>query len=174
MTISQTTPRKSSHRKFAAVAVALLGLSLAGCSPDTPAPVADSAAATTPSQESTTAPIDVATSSATTSQEASTASGRMATLHVTGSRSEALIKTVVVTSDGKERNGEMTTKTLPFNEEITLPAESAFTKVLVLGKYANGATADISCTITIDGTEVASQTSSSHKPAECLFVEENH
>ncbi|UIK87628.1 hypothetical protein [Arthrobacter polaris] len=170
----------------------MLALSLTGCAGDVSASAAEtsSVVATTPSgaQPATdNASEAAATKAAATSPAAKAAAstpaaatkattapvGRKVLLHVEGAKSDALVKALVITADGKESGGEMTTQTLPFNQELTLPANSVFTKILVLGKYASGATGEISCSISIDGKEVAAQTSTDHKPAECLFVEKN-
>ena len=170
----------------------MLALSLTGCAGDVSASAAEtsSVVATTPSgaQPATdNASEAAATKAAATSPAAKAAAstpaaatkattapvGRKVVLHVEGAKSDALVKALVITADGKESGGEMTTQTLPFNQELTLPANSVFTKILVLGKYASGATGEISCSISIDGKEVAAQTSTDHKPAECLFVEKN-
>ena len=143
----------------------LLGLALAGCSTSAP----ESAAESSSSVETTSA---AAAPSAKPSEKAG-ATKRKVTMHVEGAQSGALVKSLVVTADGLESGGEMTTQALPFDQEVSLPAESVFTKVLVLGKYASGASGEISCSISIDGVEVSSETSSNHKPAECTFVENN-
>lgn len=141
----------------------LMGLALAGCSTSAP----ESTAETSGSAEVTTA----ATAPSAKPSEQAAATERKVAMHVEGAQSGALVKSLVVTADGKESGGEMTTQALPFDQEVSLPAESVFTKVLVLGKYASGATGEISCSISIDGVEVSSVTSNNHKPAECLFVE---
>lgn len=122
----------------------LLGISLTACSAQAP---------------------DVAGSEA-----AATTAQRLVTLSVQGTRGDALIETVTVTSEGKEGGSGMSTKTLPFTEELALPADSTLNKIMVLGKYADGVTAEISCSITVDGKQVASHSSTGHKPAKCLFT----
>lgn len=180
MTNFQTITSKSPLHRTAPLLLALLGLSLTACSPqaapadpateDTPA-LAAPTTAEAPAASAAGSP-DVAAPAA--GSAAGSAAGRAVTVNVQGSRSEALVKTVIVSAEGKESGGEMNTEKLPYNQELTLPGDSTFTKIIVVAKYANGATADLSCSITIDGSSVASDSSSGHKPAECLFVEENH
>lgn len=159
----------------------MLGLSLAGCSTDAPAPAAESSSAASATQEVTatetategavTAPV--ATPAENSKKATSAPAGRKVTLQVKGAKSDGVVKALVITADGKESGGEMKPEKLPFSQELTLPTDSVFTKILVLGKYPSGGTGEISCSISIDGKEVASQTSTSHKPAECLFVEKD-
>ena len=96
---------------------------------------------------------------------------RTVTMHVNGAQNSALVKAIVVTGNGKESGGEMQQRSLPYTQEVSLPADTTLTKVLVIAKYPSGATDNISCTVTIDGNKVAAKTSTSHQPAECLFVE---
>ncbi|GAA4376184.1 hypothetical protein [Paeniglutamicibacter cryotolerans] len=156
--------------------LALLGLGLAGCSSAAaPAPTVtvtasvptQAPAAATPS--ATTAPEATATTAAP-SPSTEAAVERRVVMTVTGAKDTALVKALVVTSDSKESDAQMRSQKLPFTREVTLPATTDFTKVLVLGKYSSGATGKISCTVSIDGKEVASSSSSSHQPAECLFI----
>jgi len=91
---------------------------------------------------------------------------------VTGAKDSALIKTVIVTGDGKETGGKMTTQTLPFTLEPELPEGSAFTKLLVIAKYPDGSKAEIACSIAVDGVVMDSNNSSTSKPAECLVISE--
>lgn len=167
----------------------LLALVLTGCSTNAPesspetsnssssskgaaeaAEDADAPATTTPTTTAADKPSAKAEAKPT---EKAGAQDRKVTMHVEGAQSEALVKALIITDDGKETGGEMTTQTLPFDHEVTLPGGSVFNKVLVLGKYASGATGEISCSISIDGVNVSSQTSSNHKPAECMFIEKN-
>ncbi len=183
MTTTHNTAKKYSMSTLAGASLLLLGLSLAGCSTSTPGATTETSNSTSSTQGGAEAAVDVqtpastaATPSATASEKASEkagAQGRTVTMHVEGAKSDALVKALVVTDDGKESGGEMTSQKLPFDQEVTLPAGAAFTKVLVLGKYASGATGEISCSISIDGVNVSSQSSTNHKPAECLFVEKN-
>ncbi|MFB9165037.1 hypothetical protein [Arthrobacter psychrochitiniphilus] len=164
---------------LAGASLLLLGLSLAGCSTSTPGATTETSNSTSSTQGGAEAAVDVQTPASTAATPSATASekagaqGRTVTMHVEGAKSDALVKALVVTDDGKESGGEMTSQKLPFDQEVTLPAGAAFTKVLVLGKYASGATGEISCSISIDGVNVSSQSSTNHKPAECLFVEKN-
>lgn len=169
MAILGTASQKSFTHVLAAASVALLGLSFSACSAQT-SDVPDSPAAAPTATTASAAPTTTTAPAAT----AAPAAGRLVTLSVQGTRSDALIETVIVTSEGKESGSSMSTKTLPFNEELTLPADSTFNKILVLGKYPDGGTEDISCSITVDGKQVASQSSSNHKPAKCLFLEGNN
>ncbi len=162
----------------------LLGLFLAGCSTSAQETAPEASNGSASVTGTSDAPVDVETP-ATPSKPSETADAtaaakpsenaaskaRKVTMHVEGAKSNALVKALVVTADGKESGGEMTSQTLPFDQEVTLPADSVFTKVLVLGKYPSGGTGEISCSISIDDVSVSSQASSSHKPAECLFVE---
>lgn len=167
----------------------LLGLTLTGCSTNAPEPAAETSnGSSTPKVAPDTAGDADAPATATAATTAAAepsekadskptekagSQGRQVTMHVEGAQSEALVKALVVTGGGKETGGEMTSQTLPFDQQVTLPAGSVFNKILVLGKYASGATGEISCSISIDGVNVSSQSSSGHKPAECLFVEKN-
>ncbi|MDO5752491.1 hypothetical protein [Arthrobacter sp.] len=173
MTTQKKSAKKLSLPLFAGVTLMMLGLSLAGCSTNDPAPAANSTSTVDATQGAAVPVMDPATPAAATAAPASqeAPAERKVTLHVEGAKSDALVKALVVTADGKESGGEMKTEQLPFNQELTLPADSTFTKILVLGKYASGATGEISCSISIDGKEVAAQKSDNHKPAECLFVE---
>ncbi|MFC8302657.1 hypothetical protein ACFUCV_03130 [Specibacter sp. NPDC057265] len=176
MTNFQTITSKTPLHRTAPLLLALLGLSLSACSPQ--AAPADPATEDAPAVAApTTAEAPAASASGSpdvAAPAAGSAGGKAVTVNVQGSRSEALVKTVIVSAEGKESGGEMNTEKLPYNQELTLPGDSTFTKIIVVAKYANGATADLSCSITIDGSSVASDSSSGHKPAECLFVEENH
>lgn len=140
----------------------LLGLALTACSPaDTAAP-ADATSAASPS----VVPAPAASAAAPTAE----GSQHNVSVKVTGALGSALVKTVVVGSNGQESGGEMQTKPLPYSEEFTADTENGFTKVFVLAKYDSGQTADISCSITVDGKEVTANNSSNHQPAECLFI----
>lgn len=146
----------------AGAAVAMLGLLLTACSPaETAAPTDTSGAA-----GSTVVSAPAASDAAPTAE----AGQHNISVTVTGARDSALVKTVVVGSDRQENGGEMRTQALPYNEEFTASSESGFTKVFVLAKYDSGQTADISCSITVDGKEVAANNSSNHQPSECLFI----
>ncbi|MCY0905298.1 hypothetical protein [Arthrobacter sp. H14-L1] len=173
---STITPlRKSAVSAFSGITMAALGLSLAGCSTTETAAPAESPSAVSPVQKplSAEATTDVTTTPSTDPTPSTVPVGRLVSLHVEGAHANALVKTLVVTGDGKENGGDMQDVKLPFDQELTLPADASFTKVLVLGKYASGATGEISCTVTIDGRQVASQSSGNHRPAECLFVEKS-
>lgn len=99
------------------------------------------------------------------------ATSRQVVMKVTGAKSSALVKTLVVTNDGKEQGGQMNTQTLPFTQEVAVGVDQPFTKILVIAKYKDGQTGDINCSIEIDGQEQAVNSSSGHQPAECLIVE---
>lgn len=64
----------------------------------------------------------------------------------------------------------MTSQSLPFEETIKLDAGERITKILVLAKYPDGQTGEIACSISIDGKQNSTDTSTSHKPAECFVT----
>lgn len=162
-------------------AAAVLSLTLAACG--TSDPVEDPAPTVTETVEPTVAPEPTASESAepeatdapTESPEATQtpASERKVVINVEGAKSSALVKTLVVTNDGKEEGGKMNTETLPFTKELTVGADKPFTKILVIAKYKDGQTGNISCTVEIDGEEAAANSSNTHQPAECLIIEKN-
>lgn len=163
-------------RACAGASIALMGLGLAGCSStsettasNAPTTVSASAetAGTTPSQQGP-APTETAS---TPTESSVAATERHATLSVTGAKDSALVKTLVISSDGKESGGEMKQQALPFTQELTIPAGTDFTKILVLGKYANGETGEISCSVAVEGKTVSTNSSTGHQPAECLVLE---
>ncbi|WP_210099349.1 hypothetical protein [Paeniglutamicibacter antarcticus] len=169
-------PAKTVVFRVGAVAsIGLLGLGLAGCSTDEAAPTATAtvteSASATAAPETTPAASSPAASTKATAESSSAAAERKVTLEVKGAKSNALVKTLVITHNGKKTGGKMVKETLPFTKDLTLPADTTFTKILVLGKYADGGTGDISCDITIDGKSESSNSSTGHKPAECLFIE---
>ena len=161
-------------RVSAVASIGLLGLGLAGCSVDETAPTvaatvaesatASNAPATPPAVSAPAASTEAAAESTTAEAE------RKVTLEVKGSKSSALVKTLVITHDGKETGGKMAKESLPFTKDLTLPANTSLTKILVLGQNADGSTGGISCNITIDGKSETSISSTGHKPAECLFM----
>lgn len=173
-----TTPGNQFSRRLkpliAVASVALLGLSLAACSPaSTDAPSESSPVAVSESAApATAAPAKSAAAVETTAPPAA-ATERKVTVKVTGAKDSALVKSLVVTNDDKETDGEMVQQTLPYTQEFSLPAGATFTKILVLAKYPSGGTGEISCTVTVDGKEVATNSSSNHEPAKCLFVEKD-
>ncbi|MEO6530140.1 MAG: hypothetical protein ABI563_17595 [Specibacter sp.] len=152
---------------FGVASVALLGLSLAACSPV----ALENAGAGNTSE--TTPPASSATVAAATepSAPAHIDGGSTVTVKVNGTKGSALVKSLVVTDDGKETGAEMTQQTLPYTQTLSIPARQTFTKVFVLAKYPSGATDDISCSVSVDGKEVAANSSNNHRPVECLFVE---
>ncbi len=172
--MNSTNPavRKSVLSVFAGIMMAALGLSLAGCSTTETTAQAEPPGAVSPGPRPMPAEaITAVTTAPSTASALSTASqGRLVSLHVEGARASALVKTLVVTADGKENGAGMRDVELPFDEELTLPADVSVTKILVLAKYASGAAGKISCAVTIDDRQVASQSSSNHRPAECLVV----
>ena len=161
-----TTSEKQFSRPLPALSagavMALLGLLLTACSPADTAPPAESTSAASSTVLSTPA-VSETTPTAEAGQH-------NISVKVTGARASALVKTVVVGSEGEENGGEMRPQTLPYTETFTASSNSGFTKVFVLAKYDSGQTADISCSITVDGEEVAASTSSNHVPVECLFL----
>lgn len=162
-------------RACAVASIALFGLGLSGCSSDEAAPTATEtvteSASATAALETTPAASAPAASTEATAESSTTAADRKVTLEVKGAKSNALVKTLVITHDGKETGGKMVKEALPFTKDLTLPADTTLTKILVLGKYADGGTGDISCSITVDGKSESSNSSTGHKPAECLFIE---
>ncbi|MFQ4149288.1 hypothetical protein AAGW05_11390 [Arthrobacter sp. LAPM80] len=114
-----------------------------------------------------------AASEAATTAPSGDAVARRVTVHVSGARGSALVKSVIVTGDGKESGGEMVQQTLPYTQELSIAAGQAFTKVFVLAKYPSGATDAISCSVSVDGKEVAANSSRNHQPVECLFIEKD-
>lgn len=181
MNTNYTAAAKYSLSTIVGASTLLLGLALTGCSTSAPESAAETSNSSSSSKGAPEAAVDAdAPATAKPSEKVESkptdkagSQGRTVTMHVEGAQSEALVKALVVTDDGKETGGDMTSQTLPFDQEVTLPAGSVFNKVLVLGKYGSGATGEISCSISIDGVNVSRQTSSNHKPAECLFVEKN-
>lgn len=151
-------------RACAGASILLLGLGQTGCS---------TTSETAPHSTNITAPAPSETTSAPTTATGSSVAApeRHIALSVTGAKESAQVKVLVVTSDGKQSGGDMKPQTLPFTHELTIPSGTNFTKILVLGKYTNGATGEISCSVTIDGKVVSTNTSTSHKPAECLVLE---
>lgn len=173
--IFKNKPAKTVVSRVSAVAsIGLLGLGLVGCSVDETAPTV--AATVTESATASTAPatppaVSAPAASMEAAAESTTAAAvRTLTLEVKGSKSSALVKTLVITHDGKETGGKMAKESLPFTKELALPANTSLTKILVLGKHTDGSTGDISCSITIDGKSETSISSTGHKPAECLFI----
>lgn len=149
-------------------AVALLGLSLSACSPAAPENTGAEIASETSAASSTPA-----ASATETSATAGNVGERTVTVQVNGTQGSALIKSLVVTDDGKESGAEMTQQALPYTQTLSVPAGQTFTKIFVLAKYPSGATDDISCSVSVDGKEVAANSSNNHQPVECLFVEKN-
>lgn len=167
-------------RLGAVSAVAVLSLTLAACGSSDP--VEEPAPTVTETVEPTVAPepteSETAEPEATETTEApeateAPAAERKVVINVKGDKSSALVKTLVVTNDGKEEGGKMNTETLPFTKELTVGADKPFIKILVIAKYKDGQTGDISCTVEIDGKEAASDSSKTHQPAECLIIEKN-
>lgn len=162
------------RRPLAVAGLALLGLSLAACSPgprpsDSPATESSTLGATTTTPEQST---DSPEPEAEAAESPDAPAPIITTLSVTGAKDSALIKTVIVTGDGKETGGKMTTQTLPFTLEQELPEGSAFTKLLVIAKYPDASKAEIACSIAVDGVVMDSNNSSTSKPAECLVISE--
>lgn len=159
-------------------AVAVLGFTLTGCSnAETPEPVptvtvTETAQPEAEVQEPAAEPeAQEPAAEPEAAESAPEASSRQVVMTVTGAKSSALVKTLVVTNDGKEQGGQMNTETLPFTQEVTVGVDQPFTKILVIAKYKDGQTGDIKCTIEIDGEEQATNSSTGHQPAECLVVE---
>lgn len=166
---------------LAAGTTLVVASSITGCSttnsasnqPTAAQPTAVQPASSQPaSSQPAVAPETIA--SPTASSSASSPSTQVLTLRVTGAKSSALVKTLAVTSAGSsgdtdEQSG-MKQQTLPFEEQITVPKGTAFSKALIVAKYPSGATDQISCTISVDGKEVSSSSSSSHEPGKCLFL----
>lgn len=147
------------------------GLGLVSCSTTAPDETTQSSAPS--SSPSATATVEQSSPAASSSPEASSteAAARTLNLKVTGAKDSALVKALVITSAHKAQDGQMTSHALPFEKKVELAKGEEITKVLVIGKYADGATGDIACSISIDGKEVKSNSSTGHKPAECLLVD---
>lgn len=162
-------------KSLSVAAIAALGVGLAGCSStdNTPTPTVTVTETAEPQTQEPAAEPDAQEPAAEPEPHESTpaATSRQVAMKVTGAKSSALVKTLVVTSDGKEQGGQMTTQTLPFTQEVTVGVDQPFTKILVIAKYKNGQTGDIKCAIEIDGQEQSTNSSSGHQPAECLIVE---
>lgn len=154
----------------AGASIALLGLALAGCSSNEATPMA--AVAVTETAPATAVPdaTSAASTPAPSKESASVPDERKVVLEVKGVKSSAWVKTLVITADGKKTEGKMVQETLPFAQDLPFPADTTFLKILVLGKYADGAEGDISCSIMVDGRSVSGSSSAGHRPAECLFV----
>ena len=82
-----------------------------------------------------------------------------------------MVKTLVLTRNGKEQNGQMTRQSLPFSRDVTLPAGSELVKVLVLGKNIDGASTKLTCSIDMASETLVESSSNGHSPAECLLLD---
>lgn len=174
------------HTKLKALTVmTMLGFALTACAPTVPGdeagPTPSATSSQTPAQEAeptnepTTEPAQDSEPAAEPSQAPESNdpkdTERAVVIRVEGDQPSALVKTVIVTSDGKEEGGQMISQNLPFTHEVTLSPDQQFTKILVLGKYPDGKRANISCSIEIDGVEVSTNSSTTNRPAECLVLE---
>ncbi|XBH22120.1 hypothetical protein V5R04_02500 [Jonesiaceae bacterium BS-20] len=104
-------------------------------------------------------------------QDGQAATERQVVINISGAKSSALVKTLVITNDGKEQGGKMITQSLPFTQEVALATDNSFTKILVIAKYKDGQTGTLDCSIEIDGEVAATDSTTSHRPAECLVIE---
>ncbi len=142
-------------------------MGLAGCATgdDTPA------SQNSETSESTQSPSAGESNTANSDGTSGAAAERKVTLTVQGEKDNAMVKALVITADGKETGGRMVDETLPFSKKVSLRTETEVTKVLIIAKYRHGATGELSCDISIDGKSLASNTSTTHKPARCFFVD---
>lgn len=108
---------------------------------------------------------------ATSSTTSTSAQENTLRLSVSGEATTAMVKTLVITRNGKEQNGQMTRQNLPFSRDVTLPAGSELVKVLVLGKNIDGASTKLTCSIDLAGETLKKSSSNGHAPAECLLLD---
>lgn len=146
-----------------------LGLSACTTSEQPPAQTSPTSTSASPSRIQPTQALK-AVSSNRTSPSSPTAKTQSVALQVNGAKAQALVKTLVITSAGKKSSGNMTSQSLPFEETIELTAGESITKILVLAKYTDGQTGEIACSISIDGKQISTDTTTSHKPAQCLVT----
>ncbi|PQZ94541.1 hypothetical protein CQ018_04060 [Arthrobacter sp. MYb227] len=158
---------------LAGAAVLALGLTAASCA--APQNKASQGTGTTPQGPSmtpatSTTPSDSPSSPAASSSAPTDTQEKTLRLSVSGEAPAALVKTLVMTRDGKKAGGQMIRQNLPFSQDIVLPAGSELTKVLVLGKSIDGASNELTCSINIAGGALKESSSRGHSPAECLFL----
>ena len=172
---SKPRGRMRSHI-FVGAAVLALGLTVTSCA--APQTNATQGSGTTPQGPSMSPPTSATSATATDSPSAPVASSSVFTatqektlsLSVSGEATAAMVKTLVITRNGKETGGQMIRQSLPFSQDIVIPAGSELTKVLVLGKNVDGANNKLTCAINLAGETLKESSSRGHAPAECLFL----
>ncbi|WP_326698104.1 hypothetical protein OG909_12600 [Streptomyces sp. NBC_01754] len=157
-------------RAWTGVTIAILGMGLAGCATGDPSPAATAESQSSETSQNTRPPSADESSSANANDASGAAAEQTVTLTVQGEKRNALVKTLVITADGKETGGRMVNESLPFSKKVTLPTATEFTKILIIAKYPDGAIGELSCDVSVDGKSLVGNTSTTHKPAECLFV----
>lgn len=162
-TIKSSLPVVTSRWAVGLAATLLLG-AVAACGTDSnDAGPSDDPSSATASSETPSADADEASPSA---DPDSTTDEQDVVLTVEGEKDEGLVKAMVVTTDSKH-GGPMLREALPFSHEVSLPPTTELIKVLVIAKYPDGDTGEISCAVTIDGETAASNSSRGHRPAKC-------
>ncbi len=151
-----------------AAAAAVLAIALAGCSPAATG-VAAGASLPTAAEPAAAADAAVVEPVAATGAPGEPAE-HLVTVQVTGKHPRAMVKTVVTTASGKESGGPMQEQKLPYTHELTIVEGQAFTKILVVAKYSDGASGTLSCSITVDGEEASAASATERKPATCQFL----
>ena len=165
-------------RSHILVGAAVLALGLTATSCAAPQTNATQGSGTTPQGPSMSPPTTANGATATDSPSAPVASSSALTatqektlsLRVSGEATAAMVKTLVITRNGKETGGQMIRQSLPFSQDIVIPAGSELTKVLVLGKNVDGASNKLTCAINLAGETLKESSSRGHAPAECLFL----
>lgn len=176
MIFSKALTNNINSRSFALASIFVATVGLAGCAGGatntaTPAPSVESTQETSAASLSPTTIPSPDEPQATESTTAAIDDPKV-TVEITGSKPSALVKALVVTDEEQDNDGQMRQESLPYNIEMDLPAGGDFTKILVLGKYANGAAGEISCTVSINDERVAEDTSNGRQPAKCIVLQQ--
>lgn len=96
-------------------------------------------------------------------------SGSVIKMQVSGDQDTALVAANVTTGDGNEIGEKTKWQKLPYTQEFTVPQGQSLSKIFVYAQYTDNSKASISCSVEIDGKEVAAMSANNPHPLECLF-----